>query len=365
MMPSLYGLWYIDKEVRRVARAEGFWRNFGITAAALAVTALICYGMNGLARSAAASTLIFVLCVHVVARLTDGYAWGIAASIAAVLLVNFVFTYPFMEFNFTIAGYPLTFVTMLTVSISTSALTTNVKRQERLRMEGEKAKMRADLLRSVSHDLRTPLTSIAGSASVLLENPGLPEEQRRELLLGVRDDSEWLIRMVENLLSITRVGGENANIQKTPEAVEEVIADAVRKFRKLRPDVKVETQIPEDVLFVPMDAVLICQVLTNLLENAAEHGQTTSRIVVKVTVAAGRVRFAIEDDGEGIDSGTLPYLFEDKPVGTVPVDSNGRHNMGIGLTVCRTIVKAHGGDMTAANLPGGGAVFWFDLPLAE
>lgn len=92
--------------------------------------------MNGMARSSAASSLIFVLCVHIVARLTDGYGWGIAASVAAVLLVNFVFTYPFMEFNFTIAGYPLTFVTMLTVSISTSALTTNVKRQERLRMEG-------------------------------------------------------------------------------------------------------------------------------------------------------------------------------------------------------------------------------------
>ena len=145
-----------------------------MTLGLLGATALICAGMNGIARSSAASSLIFVLCIHVVARLTNGYAWGIAASLAAVLLVNFVFTYPFMEFNFTIAGYPLTFVTMLTVSISTSALTTAVKKQERLRLEGEKVKMRADLLRSVSHDLRTPLTSIAGSASVLLDSPELP-----------------------------------------------------------------------------------------------------------------------------------------------------------------------------------------------
>lgn len=346
-------------------RWGSWWRNAGVTLGLLGATALICAGMNGIARSSAASSLIFVLCIHVVARLTNGYAWGIAASLAAVLLVNFVFTYPFMEFNFTIAGYPLTFVTMLTVSISTSALTTAVKKQERLRLEGEKVKMRADLLRSVSHDLRTPLTSIAGSASVLLESPELPEDKRRELLDGIRDDSEWLIRMVENLLSITRVGGEGAQIQKMPEAVEEVVADAVRKFRKLYPELPVETEVPEEVLFVPMDAVLICQVLTNLLENAALHGRTTSRITVRVTSGAGRAKFAVEDDGGGIDAEELPLLFEDKPAGAAPVDSKGRHNMGIGLTVCRTIVKAHGGDMSAANRPGGGAVFWFELPLTE
>lgn len=346
-------------------RWGSWWRNAGVTLGLLGATALICAGMNGIARSSAASSLIFVLCIHVVARLTNGYAWGIAASLAAVLLVNFVFTYPFMEFNFTIAGYPLTFVTMLTVSISTSALTTAVKKQERLRLEGEKVKMRADLLRSVSHDLRTPLTSIAGSASVLLDSPELPEDKRRELLGGIRDDSEWLIRMVENLLSITRVGGEGAQIQKMPEAVEEVVADAVRKFRKLYPELPVETEVPEEVLFVPMDAVLICQVLTNLLENAALHGRTTSRITVRVTSGAGRAKFAVEDDGGGIDAEALPLLFEDKPAGAAPVDSKGRHNMGIGLTVCRTIVKAHGGDMSAANRPGGGAVFWFELPLTE
>lgn len=346
-------------------RWGSWWRNAGVTLGLLGATALICVGMNGIARSSAASSLIFVLCIHVVARLTNGYAWGIAASLAAVLLVNFVFTYPFMEFNFTIAGYPLTFVTMLTVSISTSALTTAVKKQERLRLEGEKVKMRADLLRSVSHDLRTPLTSIAGSASVLLESPELPEDKRRELLDGIRDDSEWLIRMVENLLSITRVGGEGAQIQKMPEAVEEVVADAVRKFRKLYPELPVETEVPEEVLFVPMDAVLICQVLTNLLENAVLHGRTTSRITVRVTSGAGRAKFVVEDDGGGIDAEALPLLFEDKPAGAAPVDSKGRHNMGIGLTVCRTIVKAHGGDMSAANRPGGGAVFWFELPLTE
>ena len=347
-------------------RGRRLWQDMAITLGALALTALLCFSLNGLARSSAASTLVFVLCVHIVARLTDGYAWGIAASVAAVLLVNFVFTYPFMEFNFTIAGYPLTFVTMLTVSVSTSALTTNVKKQERLRLEGEKAKVRADLLRSVSHDLRTPLTSIAGAAAVLLDSPELPEDKRRELLLGVRDDSEWLIRMVENLLSITRVGGENAQIQKTPEAVEEVVADAVRKFRKLRPDIAVETCIPEEVLFVPMDAVLICQVLTNLLENAVLHAEGMTTLTLRVFTLGSRAVFEVSDNGCGIPKERLRTLF----TGVLPADAaadSGKHGMGIGLSVCAAIVKAHGGEIQAESKVGEGTSirFWLETESIE
>lgn len=219
---------------------------------------------------------------------------------------------------------------------------------------------------NVSHDLRTPLTSIAGSADLLLENADLPEESRRELLGSIKDDSQWLIRMVENLLSITRVGGENASIQKSPEAVEEVVADAVGKFRRLFPDINVRIELPEDVLFVPMDAVLICQVFTNLLENAAMHGGGTRNITVSASVRGREARFSVEDDGAGISEDALPYLFEDHPSarGAAP-DSVGRHNMGIGLSVCRAIVKAHGGSMEARNVPGHGARFSFTLPLDE
>ncbi len=342
------------------------WANALITLGLLGATCLVSIGLNSIAQSTTAATLLFVLCVHIVARVTDGYFWGIAASLAAVLCANFIFTFPYMAFNFAIAGYPLTFATMLAVSISTSALTTVVKKQDKLRLESERARMRADLLRSVSHDLRTPLTSIAGAASVMLDSPELPEDKRRELLAGVKDDSEWLIRMVENLLSITRVGGEGAQIQKSPEAVEEVVADAVGKFRRLFPDINVRIELPEDVLFVPMDAVLICQVFTNLLENAAMHGGGTRNITVSASVRGREARFSVEDDGAGISEDALPYLFEDHPSarGAAP-DSVGRHNMGIGLSVCRAIVKAHGGSMEARNVPGHGARFSFTLPLDE
>lgn len=342
------------------------WANAGITLGLLGAACLVSGGLNAIAQSTTAATLLFVLCVHIVARITDGYFWGIAASLAAVLCANFIFTFPYMAFNFTIAGYPLTFATMLAVSISTSAMTTVLKKQDMLRLESERARMRADLLRAVSHDLRTPLTSIAGSAAVLLENEQLPPESRRELLTSVKDDAEWLIRMVENLLSITRVGGENTSIQKSPEPAEEVVADAVRKFRRLYPDINVQAELPEDVLFVPMDAVLICQVFTNLLENAALHGGGTRNITVSAEVRGRSACFCVEDDGAGISENALPYLFEDRPsLLSAPADSGGRHNMGIGLSACRAIVKAHGGTMEAQNVPGRGARFCFTLPLDE
>ena len=317
-------------------------------------------------RIPSVTPMIFVLGVFLIAWRTQGYFWGIVSSLASVMAVNYAFTYPYWAFNLIRPECLASAVVMLMVSIMTSTMTTQIKRQEQMKAEAEKERMRGNLLRAVSHDLRTPLTSIAGSADLLLENADLPEESRRELLGSIKDDSQWLIRMVENLLSITRVGGENASIQKSPEAVEEVVADAVGKFRRLFPDINVRIELPEDVLFVPMDAVLICQVFTNLLENAAMHGGGTRNITVSASVRGREARFSVEDDGAGISEDALPYLFEDHPSarGAAP-DSVGRHNMGIGLSVCRAIVKAHGGSMEARNVPGHGARFCFTLPLDE
>lgn len=147
---------------------------------------------------------VFVLAVLLISRLTTGYLYGLIAAVSGVVCVNFIFTYPYWAVNFTIAGYPLTFFTFLMVSVITCTLTTQARQQERLRSENEKEKMRANLLRSVSHDIRTPLTSIVGSTSAVLENPGLSIEERQELLEDARDEAQWLIRVVENLLSITR-----------------------------------------------------------------------------------------------------------------------------------------------------------------
>ena len=134
----------------------------------------------------------------------------------------------------------------------------------------ETERLKNEFISSVSHELRTPLTSIIGSTSAILETPDLSLEQQHQLLEDVRDDAQWLVRVVENLLSITRMG-EDTRITKQPEAAEEVLGEVARKFRKHYPDVKISVAVPDELLIVPMDAILIEQVMTNLLENAVRH----------------------------------------------------------------------------------------------
>ncbi len=250
---------------------------------------------------------------------------------------------------------------MLAVSLTVNTLTATLKRQERIRMEAETERMRANLLRAISHDLRTPLTAISGSAITLLENDNLPDWQEKKLLGSINDDAEWLIRMVENLLSVTRIGLESARIEKQDEVAEEVIFSAISKFKAHFPGVAVTPQLPESVMLVPMDPVLIQQVLTNLLENSARHGGATE-ITVSLARQGNVAVFTVQDNGTGIVREKLPHLFDG--IGFLPEKNGvgGRSQMGIGLSVCMSIVKAHGGSMSARNTDGGTAVS-FSLPV--
>ncbi len=340
-------------------------RDCGITLLVLAGAALICTLLRFLDDGDVYVSMVFLLAVLVISRFTSGYLYGILASLLSVFGVNYVFTYPYFALNFTISGYPLTFISMLAASVLTSAMTTQGKERQRLQMESEREKTRSNLLRAVSHDLRTPLTSIVGSASAVLDNEGLlsPAEVR-ELLTGVREDAQWLIRMVENLLSITRIGGEPAALSKQPEAAEEVLAESARKFTKQFPGISLEVSAPRELLIVPMDAILIEQVLGNLMENAALHGKTTTHIRLALARQGDTALFSVEDDGQGIPPEKLPLLFEGYLGDSGPGEADGKRSMGIGLSVCQTIIAAHGGCLTAQNLPQG-ARLQFTLPLEQ
>ena len=344
-------------------------RLFPFSRRDLLVSAIIlscAFGLCNLLRLAGSSdgfaSPIFVLAVLLVSRLTTGYLFGLIASLLGVVCVNFVFTYPYWAVNFTLSGYPLTFLTFLVVSVMTGTLTAQAKQRERLRAENEKEKMRANLLRSVSHDIRTPLTAILGATSAVLENPEMSPEDRSILLEDVRDDAQWLIRVVENLLSITRIGSDQASIAKSPEAAEEVLGEAARKFRRRFPQVSVSVTAPESLLMVPMDPILIAQVLTNLLENAVLHGGTTTAISLSVQKEGDFARFSVRDNGRGIPESALPTLFDGTMKHSETPTSDGKRNMGLGLSVCLAIVRAHGGAMEARNLETG-AEFSFRLPL--
>ena len=241
--------------------------------------------------------------------------------------VDYIFTYPYWHISFTLTGFPLTFLVMMTISVLTAAVTSRAKQTETVRREAEREKMYADLLRAVSHDIRTPLTGIVGATNVLLEQDGeLTQEQRQQLLRSTNEDAQWLIRIVENLLSITRIhNSEEARVKKAPEAAEEVIGSAVAKTQKHYPDVEVHVSVPHELMMVPMDPLLIEQVLVNLMENAVIHGGT-SRIDVTLSQQGGDAVFTVADNGRGIPLHLLNKLFD----GAARSDrsSDGKRSMG-------------------------------------
>ena len=309
--------------------------------------------------------MIFVLGVFLVSWRTQGYGFGIASSLLSVLAVNWAFTYPYWEFDLISPECITSAVVMLIVSTMTGALTTRLKQQEKLKAAAEKERMRGNLLRAVSHDLRTPLTSIYGSCSAIIENfDTLPREKQLLLLQDMQADAQWLNRMVENLLSVTRVDADKVRLSMHGVVLEELIDALLVKFHKHYPDTAVQVCIPDDFVSIPMDPVLIEQVLMNLLENAVFHAHGMKNLWLRVTLKNRQAVFSVEDDGCGISGERMTQLCTGFPDSSAPVDST-RSTMGIGLSVCKTIISAHGAELKAGNRPEGGAVFRFALQLEE
>lgn len=303
---------------------------------------------------------VFILTMALIARLTDGYIWGIAASLVGTFCVNYMFTYPFWEFDLTLTGYPLTFAMMLVVSIFISALTTQIKHQEQLRFEAEREKMRSNLLRAIAHDIRTPLASILGASSALSEQRLAPQD-RDALVEAIHRDAGWLARVVENLLSVTRFTDGDMSLNKAEEVVEEIVGSAVVKYRRSESALPIHVRQPDTILIAPMDATLIEQVLLNLFDNVSAHAQGATGIWLTIEEKPDRVALRVEDDGAGISPSKLAQLFDGQP----PARGDDGRNMGIGLSVCRAIVQAHGGELVAGRSHRGGAAFTFDLPCTE
>ena len=277
------------------------WHDALVLAAVLCAAFLIVTGTQQITgRIDGVASMVFVLAVFLISIYTDGYVWGVVASLIGVLAVNFAFRSPYFAFNFTLPENLFSGMAMLVVSIMTSTLTTRIKKQEQLRMESETEKMRATLLRAVSHDLRTPLTSIYGACSTVIENyDSLEKEQKLKLLGEACSDAQWLNRMVENLLSVTRFDGGQVAVQKTPTVLDELIDTVLVRFQKRYPKVPVTTYLPDSFIVIPMDSMLISQVLTNLLENAAVHAEGMTQLTLRVFTLGSRAVFEVSDNGCG------------------------------------------------------------------
>ncbi|WP_077840321.1 sensor histidine kinase [Clostridium beijerinckii] len=234
--------------------------------------------------------------------------------------------------------------------------------QKNSKLEIESERLRSNLLRSISHDLRSPLAGIKGAISTIIETGELlSKDAKDELFQGIYDDTEWLIRLVENLLSMTRFEGGNMKIKKNLELVEEVVYEAVQRTSKRLKDHEIKVTVPEDVIMLSMDGNLIEQVLINLFDNAVKFTPKEALIEVKVYEEVGDVIFEVIDDGIGISEEILPHIF-DRFFTNGDKISDSRRGVGLGLAICKSIVEGHGGKISAQNKDKGGAIFRFNIP---
>ena len=236
------------------------------------------------------------------------------------------------------------------------------EKQQHAQLEMERERLRGDLLRSVSHDLRTPLTGIMGSVATLIDSyDALDDGTRKELLTDVYTEAEWLSALVENVLSLTRLESQRVQLRKRPEVVEEVVAAALQRVKRRIGNREVSVSLPSELLMVPMDATLIEQVLVNLLDNAVQHTPESAPMELSVYRQQGQAVFQVLDHGPGLSPEALTHVFD--RFYSRAIASESHPGAGLGLSICRSIVAAHGGAISAANAPEGGAIFRFTLPM--
>ena len=286
-------------------------------------TALAFLFFSFVSENTANIALLYIIVQILIARYTNGYLHVLFSSVFSVICINFFFTYPFFRLNFTLSGYPVTFIGMLIITLLTTATT----------------------------------------SSLLSDGSILSDAEKRELLENIENDSSWLLNMVENLLSVTRINDTVTHqVNKTPEIVEEVVAEAVQRLKKRFPSASIIVHVPTDYLLIPMDAILIEQVLINLLENALIHSGSSHSPELTVTDHPDHVTFCVKDFGHGLNPDVIPDIFSGICHSTGSVDSH--KGMGIGLSICKTIIDAHNGYIEAKNHTNG-ALFLFTLPKEE
>ena len=241
----------------------------------------------------------------------------------------------------------------------------NAREKEASAILAEQEKLRANLLRTISHDLRTPLTSISGNADNLLANDeAFDAETRRQIYTDIREDSEWLISLVENLLSVSRMGDGKSDIRMSAEVVSDVIDEAVRRTEKNASEHKLTVKENDGILLARMDARLIVQVLINLIDNAIKYTPSGSEIEISAVEKDNEIAITVADNGHGIADEIKPRVFDMFYTGAEKI-ADSRRSLGLGLALCKSIVNAHGGEITVTDNKPHGAVFTFTLPKEE
>ena len=241
----------------------------------------------------------------------------------------------------------------------------NMAEKEKAALMAQNERLRANLLRMISHDLRTPLTSISGNASNLLSHDSqLDDETRRQIFTDIYEDSEWLIDLVENLLSVTRLEDGQMKLHLSEELINDVVDEALSHVSRNASEHTLKVEKSDELLFSEMDAKLISQVLINLVNNAIKYTGAGSTITVRTEKRDGYVAVSVSDNGPGISDDDKDHIFEMFYTGH-GLTADGKRSLGLGLPLCRSIVEAHGGEITMTDNAPSGCVFTFTLPAKE
>lgn len=239
------------------------------------------------------------------------------------------------------------------------------RRQNEFRLDVEREKVQGNLLSSISHDFHVPLAAILGASDAILEQNDMLVEIRNSHLRDIQVNARWLIRIVENILTATRISKETTELNKRLESAEDVVNRALVIINRRFPGSMIHVRAPEQPLMVPMDATLIIQVLVNLLQNAIKHSGSDSLTLINIRERGRLALFEVSDHGAGIPEHLIDKIFEIRTLAEVDVAPDVERGTGIGLNVCRTIIQAHGGIIEASNRKEGGARFSFWLPLDD
>jgi len=290
----------------------------------------------------------------------------LAAGLSA-LCFDFFFIPPIFHIAPSDVKSLITLIVMVIVAVVISGLTERTRRQRRAAqahdLQIETERLRSSLLSAVSHDLRTPLATIFGAGTELLEDGAeLAPAERDGLVQAIVEEAAHLDQLVTNLLEVTRLDGGPIEIHRRPEPLDEVVEAALSRLRGRLGDRPVRSRVPEEIPMVPIDAVLMQQVLVNLLENALRYTSDGTPLEIEATCTGTHVMLEVRDRGPGIREEEAERLFERfyRGEGQAPRDGG----VGLGLTICRAIVHAHGGTIALLNRTDGGATARVTLPLA-
>ena len=315
----------------------------------------------------------YLLGVLMIAVGTSHRVYSLVSSVVSVLLFNYFFVDPRFSLQVLEPGYPVVFLALFVTSFITSTLAVrlkdaarqaeeNAREREAAAVQIENERLRSTLLRAISHDLRTPLTSISGNASNLLSHgESFDEATRQSLYRSIYEDSLWLNHMVENLLASTRLENGEARLSFSTEVLEDILEEAASHVRAFSPSHQIVVEAPAELI---LDARLIMQLLINLLNNAVKYTPEGSTVRITAEKRGETACVTVADNGPGVPDEDKPKIFDMFYTGDQSV-SDGRRSLGFGLALCKTIVKAHGGEISVSDNIPHGAVFTFSLPAEE